>query len=120
VTEETIDVSSGLGRKKTQLYIAQAGECCYCGKVMLAVGDMTVRRFASLYGLTLAVAKQRVATLEHLQRRAEGGLATRNNVALACLFCNSKRHDKNWVLYKSERMRNVIPSALKMQALATT
>lgn len=101
---------------RTRLYIAQAGVCCYCEKPMLLTDDMTVKRFAKLYGLTTVTARQRIASLEHLVRSADGGTNARNNLALACVFCNSKRQDKSWVLFKSERMQNRIPAELRAAA----
>ena len=98
---------------KHRLYVAQAGVCCYCEKPMLMTGDMTVKRFAALYGSTRRHAAQRVASIEHLVKRADGGTRHRHNIALACVFCNSKRHDKSWVLHKSERMQNRIPTELR-------
>ena len=47
---------------KTKLYVAQAGTCCYCDKPMLITGDMTVKRFGAIYGLTRRQAAQRVAS----------------------------------------------------------
>jgi hypothetical protein len=35
---------------RTQLYIAQAGVCCYCDKPMLMLGDISQKRFGLLYG----------------------------------------------------------------------
>lgn len=102
-----------LTERKLQLYIAQAGVCCYCEKPMLVPGDMTFKKFGQLYGLSVRSVKHRVATLEHLVRRADGGTRHRFNIALACQFCNSKRQETSWVLFKSERMGNRIPTELR-------
>ena len=98
---------------KTKLYVAQAGTCCYCDKPMLITGDMTVKRFGAIYGLTRRQAAQRVASIEHLVRRCDGGTNARHSIALACIFCNTKRQDKSWVLFRSERMQNKIPPELR-------
>lgn len=98
------------------LYIAQAGECCYCGKIMCPRGGLGVSRFASLYGITKGQARHRQATTEHLVRRCEGGTSARHNIAAACNLCNSKRQDKNWVEYASERQRSPLLRKLRLAA----
>lgn len=98
---------------RTQLYIAQAGVCCYCDKPMLMLGDLSQKRFGALYGLTARQVRQRIASLEHLHRKADGGSNHRSNVALACVGCNTKRQAKSWVLFKSERAQNKIPPELR-------
>lgn len=98
---------------RTRLYVAQAGECCYCDKPMLLTGDMPVKRFARLYGLSEKQARARIASLEHLTRKADGGTTGLDNVALSCVFCNSHRQEKSWVLHRSERKQSRIPVELR-------
>ena len=38
-------------------------------------------------------------TLEHLDRRADGGANRRSNLALACYACNSGRGTMDWLTY---------------------
>ncbi|PDT84369.1 MULTISPECIES: HNH endonuclease [Sinorhizobium] len=42
-------------------------------------------------------------TIEHLERRAEGGSKRRDNVALACLRCNRERGAMDWLTYTTWR-----------------
>lgn len=89
--------------KRHKLYFAQAGECCYCGTVMLMTGDMRIGRFMQIYGLTKKQASNRRASIEHLKRRTDGGTHALHNVALACTLCNSKRQSTPWNIYAQRR-----------------
>ena len=101
---------------RDRLYVAQAGSCCYCDKPMFMRGHISAGRFGSLFGLTNAQAKLRVATLEHLKRRADGGTNQRDNLALACQACNSRRQGTNWVEYRSQRTRSPMLRAMNRRA----
>lgn len=103
-------------KRLDRLYIAQAGECCYCGEVMCPRGVVGVSRFAALYGITKRQAEHRRATIEHLRRRSEGGTRVVHNIAAACSLCNSKRQDMNWVEYASERQRSPLLRKLRKAA----
>ncbi|MNK44983.1 HNH endonuclease [compost metagenome] len=59
----------------------QNHRCCYCG----------VRTWHPNYGETGS--KRRLATLEHVVARAEGGTDNMNNLAMACSRCNNGRGD---------------------------
>jgi hypothetical protein len=80
---------------KIQLFHAQGGKCCYCGK---PVRLRPVERWGN--GIP---APDDFATLEHLQRQADGGTSEPHNVALACFACNNERDQlaMNWVEYKT-------------------
>ena len=99
-----------------RLYIAQAGECCYCGKIMLPFGVVSQRKFAGFYGLSARQVRHRQATIEHLTRRADGGTNRRDNLAAACSLCNSKRQAMSWVEYASERQRSPLLKLLRASA----
>ena len=99
-----------------RLYVAQAGECCYCGKVMLPFGVLSQRRFAEFYGLTVRQAKHRQATIEHIKRKAEGGTSHISNLAAACSLCNSKRQETSWVEYASQRQRSPLLKLMRAQS----
>lgn len=66
----------------------QRGKCCYCGNKMDIGNGPNARR---------------AATREHLKRKAEGGKSTADNIALACLECNTMRGSIPWNVYKSLR-----------------
>ncbi|MCZ4073563.1 HNH endonuclease [Agrobacterium sp. LMR679] len=51
----------------------------------------------------------RRVTLEHLQRRADGGGGNRDNLAVACKGCNSARGRTDWLTYKSIQMGEISP-----------
>jgi 5-methylcytosine-specific restriction endonuclease McrA len=42
-------------------------------------------------------------TIEHLNRRADGGGNDRDNVALACYACNTGRGTVDWLTYATIR-----------------
>nr|WP_240543070.1 HNH endonuclease [Sinorhizobium meliloti] len=45
------------------------------------------------------------ATLEHLQRRADGGTGHPSNLAMACKRCNNTRGERDWLSYASWRRK---------------
>jgi 5-methylcytosine-specific restriction endonuclease McrA len=79
-------------RVKATLFTAQAGRCCYCGRAI----DLAPKS----WGIGNP-APDHFATLEHLQRVADGGRSTRDNLALACFRCNTTRGDLNWCEFKT-------------------
>lgn len=60
------------------------GDLCHWCKRPMIFGPVTKAEFG-----------QR-ATLEHLLRKADGGKTRPENLALACLRCNSQRHTPGW------------------------
>ncbi|RCS25852.1 HNH endonuclease [Phyllobacterium salinisoli] len=72
----------------------QKGKCCYCRQPMTAYprGRMPQGGY-----------RHDGETIEHLQRRRDGGKTTRDNVALACFQCNSDRGAVDWFTYASYR-----------------
>jgi 5-methylcytosine-specific restriction endonuclease McrA len=69
----------------------QGAKCCYC------------RRHMMLTHKTVNVPDD-AETLEHLQRRADGGSNAWGNLALACARCNRERGAMDWLTYKSWRL----------------
>ncbi len=63
----------------------QAGRCCYCGIRMRISFPNRMQHDSE--------------TLEHLNRRSEGGRDDRGNVALACHACNTGRGSIDWLTY---------------------
>lgn len=68
---------------RRRLRTHQNGKCCYCGQVM------RTGKLGSPYA----------ETIEHLQRRADGGSDGIHNLALACRSCNEGRGTMNWLVY---------------------
>lgn len=69
---------------RRKLLVAQNGRCCYCRKKV---------RYDVHFN------KSNRATVEHLQRRVDGGLNTPDNRAIACKPCNNDRGATNWLEY---------------------
>lgn len=63
----------------------QGGRCCYCRVKMRISFSNSKHPYAE--------------TLEHLDRRADGGSNARDNIALACYDCNSGRGSIDWLTY---------------------
>jgi len=70
-------------RKRIRLAREQGGLCYYCGVVMTPV-EMTPQ------GTNLVPTME---TLEHLEKKEDGGTLRNDNVVAACLLCNSSRED---------------------------
>lgn len=63
--------------------------CHYCGcELMIPDGQGRMPQDA-----TWDEFKWRRASREHLQKRCEGGTKSAQNLVLACVWCNSNRHD---------------------------
>jgi 5-methylcytosine-specific restriction endonuclease McrA len=77
---------------RRKLRARQQGRCCYCGVKMV------------LSGKPQALQPDNAETLEHLERRADGGKNSRDNIALACKRCNSERGAMDWLTYKTWRL----------------
>jgi len=79
---------------RTILRKAQGGKCCYCGVQMTRhpSGNMPKGGWP-----------RTSETIEHLRRRADGGRATPDNVALACYECNTNRGGIDWFTYATYR-----------------
>ncbi|WP_375143272.1 HNH endonuclease [Pelagibacterium sp. H642] len=77
------------------LRAAQHGRCAYCQRRLTT----STRPGGRPYWNT--------ETIEHLQRRAEGGTDRLENLALVCYECNSLRGSMPWVLFATIRQRHV-------------
>ncbi|MCA1365896.1 HNH endonuclease [Bradyrhizobium sp. BRP14] len=69
----------------------QKGRCCYC-RVKMVMSDKPPAHLPL-----------NAETIEHLERRADGGSKRRDNVALACLRCNRERGAMDWLTYTTWR-----------------
>ncbi|AHG45149.1 HNH endonuclease [Rhizobium leguminosarum bv. trifolii CB782] len=72
-----------------KLFQKQEGRCCYCGQhVILSYRWRDQQR-------------PDAATIEHLQRRADGGTDHPDNIAMSCKACNEGRQEIDWLTYRS-------------------
>ena len=78
-----------LKKYRRQAFKKQGGRCFYCRKPMW-LGS--AEEFADKYGITEIQAEPFQCTTEHLVARQDGGKDVRENIAAACLRCNSERH----------------------------
>ncbi|WP_141397471.1 HNH endonuclease [Polaromonas sp. AER18D-145] len=67
----------------------QNHKCFYCE---LPIWEEAVEYFAAKHGISIAQAKLRRSTAEHLVAQKDGGLDTPGNIVAACAWCNSRRH----------------------------
>ncbi|WP_352951500.1 HNH endonuclease [Mesorhizobium sp. M1322] len=73
------------------LFGQQEGCCFYCGQMM----SLSFARRDNIWGNS--------ATLEHLQRKADGGGSGKANVVLACKDCNQRRGNRPVEVYRALR-----------------
>lgn len=78
-----------------RLLASQGMFCCYCEILMEPAPVPGEPRHP------------RAMTLEHLQRRTEGGSNRIDNMALACHECNCNRGSLDWLTYKSYKMNEL-------------
>lgn len=85
-----------MNRKLYHLWRAQHGECFYCGRSTWLANDHESkamrRRRVGLDDLApRRELRAREATLEHLERRADGGENHNHNLVMSCARCNVQR-----------------------------
>lgn len=66
---------------------AQDGKCVWCGDEMLTIEEAIRQKMTAIDFMRHPLR----LTAEHLQPRSLGGRSTRENIAAACLWCNSRR-----------------------------
>ena len=66
-------------KKRRWLRERDGNRCCYCNVVM----SFDPKHLASGYMFA--------ATIEHVKRKADGGLNVNENLKLACMDCNTRR-----------------------------
>ena len=76
-----------------RLRAAQGGKCCYCG-VRMTEPQMPAIPTSE--------------TIEHLQRRSDGGDDGLHNLALACFACNNERGAMNWLVYATYKSGDAV------------
>jgi hypothetical protein len=50
--------------------------------------------FAKKHNISISYAARFQCTAEHLLARCDGGKDQKSNIVAACIFCNSKRHQR--------------------------
>lgn len=91
-------------RIRSAAFLRQHGRCYYCGVLMWA-DDCA--RFAPSFGISLATAKWLQCTAEHLIPRRDGGTDSPDNIVVACLLCNRRRHNRKASLTPTEYLAHV-------------
>lgn len=86
------------------LWLMHGGECFYCGLPtwLPSSGESMLKAKVRLGVSTRSAVRDREATREHLQRRADGGPDVMQNYVLACRGCNSRRGAKPVLTYFAE------------------
>lgn len=87
------------------MYSDQKGLCCYC-EVLMFHKD---RDYSAHVPAGSRRTPKRLATREHLKRKAEGGTNDPGNIRLACYDCNVGRGETDWMTYKSLKMKEIKP-----------
>lgn len=90
---------------RTSAFNRQNGCCFYCG---FAMWQDNPKEFAKQHGLTAAQARHFQCTAEHLVARQDGGSNARQNIAAACLICNSRRHKRSGCAPAAEQYRAMV------------
>lgn len=79
-------------------------QCMYCEAEMFFPDDGGVDGFAHRAGITVSMALRRRASREHLHRRADGGSNKKENLGLACTWCNNFRERATIVEHRQAMM----------------
>ena len=90
----------------------QCRRCYYCGFPMWSKRP---DRFARHWGISRKEADRFHCTAEHLVARRDGGTSRLDNIAAACLFCNSHRHLRA-IAPTPERYRDLVRKRVSKQA----
>jgi hypothetical protein len=80
---------------RTTAYVRQGGRCCYCGLLMWTGNPSG---FASAHGIKARLVRFLQCTGEHLEPLSDNGSNSSENIAAACLRCNSFRHRRKVAL----------------------
>lgn len=75
----------------------QGGLCFYCQFPLWEAKETDLASFAGLYNFTTRQARRFLSTAEHLLPRSDGGPDSSSNIVAACVYCNSKRHQRRRV-----------------------
>ncbi|MEP9321497.1 HNH endonuclease [Pseudomonas sp. LABIM340] len=74
---------------RTKAFQRQSGRCTYCNCPMW---QSSPDQYAVEHQVRLSQTHEFQCTAEHLLPRCEGGTDAASNIAAACWFCNSRRH----------------------------
>lgn len=98
-------MSKVISKNRLLAFKKQEGRCFYCGAPMWLENK---REFAAKHRITKKLAKRLRCTAEHLNARKDGGNNNRENIAAACLYCNSTRHQASEALSHNEYRKHVM------------
>lgn len=93
--------------KITTLIGRHGNACIYCDGPMWLPDQMSAEQFGRYHGITLNAVHRRIASREHLHRRADGGPDHSRNLMPACGWCNQKR-DRAPIEMHANRMRKMV------------
>jgi len=82
-------MTSKLIRIRAHAALAQSHRCIYC---RMPIWEKDSKQFMRQFDLTHREAELLRCTAEHLQAKQDGGRDSRSNIAAACWYCNSRRH----------------------------
>lgn len=97
-------MSKVIPKNRLLAFEKQEGRCYYCRVPMWLENK---REFAAKHRITKKLAKRLRCTAEHLNARKDGGKNNRENIAAACLYCNSTRHRASEALSPNEYRKHV-------------
>ena len=90
-------------------FVRQNGKCCYCHQPMW---NANPTEYAERHSLSPGRTSLMRCTGEHLIAHKDGGSSKVENIAAACLFCNTRRHrlktvktPENFETYVLNRLR---------------
>jgi len=93
------------------LWHAQAGECFYCGRsTWLPGSEASTAATARLSEPSKKNLRKRQASLEHLQRKTDGGSNGFDNLIMSCAGCNVGRLDKASLLHLADMRARHAPN----------
>lgn len=101
-------MANSLAKKRLIAFKKQSGHCYYC---KAPTWLSSKEGFANQYRITESDASRLQCTAEHLIARCEGGSNDSDNIVAACLFCNTKRHQRK-KSYSPDKYREFIQRRL--------
>lgn len=84
-------MSNTISKKRFIAFNKQSGRCYYCGSPMW---EGKPKEFAKKHKITKKYAARFQCTAGHLLARCDGGKDQESNIVAACVFCNTKRHQR--------------------------
>lgn len=89
-------------KTRQRLWNDAKGKCCYCDELTILMDGKEG-------------SPRRMATVEHIVARCDGGTNAYENLAIACLECNQGRHNVGRRERLSEQDQNAIREAARIR-----